>query len=200
MIELRGNTHRHGSAGPDVQPEPGLEDRLPGQGDAQRQRPAQRSRGHRQGPVRGRAAGRPPARQPVPARVLRRHAPACADRHRPVLPAAPADRGRADVGTGRHGPAADPGPPGHHDHRTGHRGPADHPRPGPGSRACGQGGGHVPRAGGGGRAVAGAAPEPAAPVHQAAGRICAFAGQPTDPGGQGTGRGSDPTSLRPPPR
>ena len=34
MIELRGNTHRHGPAGPDVQPQPGVEDRLPGPGNA----------------------------------------------------------------------------------------------------------------------------------------------------------------------
>ena len=44
MIELRGNTHRHGPAGPDVQPQPGVENRLPGAGNARRRTAAPAAR------------------------------------------------------------------------------------------------------------------------------------------------------------
>ena len=73
-------------AGPDVEPQPAVEGRLPDQGGAGRQRRRQGQGGRR---ARRRAArGSRPARRrapcaAVPARVLRRHAPARAHRHGP---------------------------------------------------------------------------------------------------------------------
>ena len=53
--------------------------------------------------------GRHPAHRRLPPPVLGRHAPARHDRDGAVLRAGAADRGRADDGTGRDDPGADPG-------------------------------------------------------------------------------------------
>ena len=113
-----------------------------------------------------------PAR--LPARVLRRHAPADRDRDRPRLPPEAADRRRADDGArrhraGRHPAAARPPPP-----RERPRGDPDQPRP------RGHVGDRRPRldllrGACGGVGIAGGRPAPAAPpVHtRTAGRVAA---------------------------
>ena len=82
----------------------------------------------------GRHAGSGEAGRQVPAPIVRRHVPACADRHRAGGPAAAADRRRADVGAGRHRATPGARPPAAPHRRAGHRGAADHPRPGAGRR------------------------------------------------------------------
>ena len=106
--------HRVRPAGPDVQPQPGVEHRLPGGGGDPRQR--DRDRQGRQevrhpGAQGSRARRRRQASAAVPAPVLRRHAAARTHRHGVVLPAEAAHRRRADVGAGCDGAARDPRPP-----------------------------------------------------------------------------------------
>ncbi len=76
------------------------------------------------------------ADEPVPARVLGRHAPARADRDRSVLSAQAARRGRADIGARRHRAAADPRSPRRVDEGPGHRRAAHHARPRTRRGAC----------------------------------------------------------------
>ncbi len=138
------------AAGPDVEPQPAVAGRHADQGGAGRQR---RRQGQGRRPARRRAArgGRTARRRascpPVPARVLRRHAPARAHRDGPGRTSEAADRRRADLGARRDGAEADPRPPRQPDRRAGRRGPADHARPRPGRRACRPPRRHVPRPG-----------------------------------------------------
>ena len=81
--------------------------------------------------------------QAVPARVLRRHAAARADRHRAGLPAPAADRRRAHLRARRHRAAADPRPPRGAARRPRHLADAHHPRPRAGGRPRRPGGRHV---------------------------------------------------------
>ena len=86
--------------------------------------------------TRGRAAGarRHPGpqapRRPVPARVLRRHAPAGDDRDGAGQRAQAADRRRADDGAGCDCPGSDPGAAGGSPGAAGHGDHHHHPRPG----------------------------------------------------------------------
>ncbi len=138
MRSIRGALDRPGAAGSDVEPQPGREDRHAGRRDAPRPRPGhpqeRRPQGRRDagrgGPARRRRAG-----EAVPARVLRRHAPARADRHRARLQPQAADRRRAHQRARRHGAAHDPRPARAHDRRARHRPHADHARPRAGRRA-----------------------------------------------------------------
>ena len=92
---------------------------------------------------RGRHPRRGPAGAAVPARVLRRHAPARADRHRARLRPRAARRRRADLRARRHRPAPDPRPPGDAARRARHLADADHPRPRPRRRPRGHRRRHV---------------------------------------------------------
>ncbi len=82
---------------------------------------------------------------PVPARVLRRHAPARADRHGPGLPSRGAAGRRADLRARRDRAAARARPDGSAGLRRGRGGAADHPRSRPGGRARRPRRRHVPR-------------------------------------------------------
>ena len=143
---------RHDLPGPDERAEPGAHGRRP-------------ARGGLPGPPRrvppgcplpgggGAAAGGHPAAgaagRPVPARVLRRHAPARRHRDGRHQRPAPARRGRAHDRARRHRAGPDPGdPPGGPgtDRRGDHD---DHPRPGGGRGPRRPGAGDVRRNGGG---------------------------------------------------
>ncbi len=102
---------------PDRPGVPGPPPRLPAGGAGQGRRSA--------GPGRDSRRGTP---FPVPAaRVLRRNAPAGADRHGAGLRAAAADRRRADDRAGRHRPGPDPRPAARSAPRDGHGAAAGHP-------------------------------------------------------------------------
>ena len=106
------------AAGPDVEPQPGRQDRHADRRDAARPRtrdPQGRRPQGRRDPRRGRAPERGRAGQAVPARVLRRHASARADRDRPGVRPQAADRRRADERARRDGAEDDPRPARAHD-------------------------------------------------------------------------------------
>ena len=139
---------RPGPAGPDDQPQPGDEDRRPDRRGARGARPGARS--GRQG--RGHPAARPGGHRrpggavsPVPARVLRRHAPAGADRDGAGLPTGGAAGGRAHLGPRRDRATAGARPDGAARLRPGRGRAADHARPRPGGRAGGPRRGDAPR-------------------------------------------------------
>ena len=82
---------------------------------------------------------------PLPARILRRHAPAHHDRHGAVVRARPADRRRAHHGAGRDGAGPDHRAAARPAARLRHRHHPDHARPGRGRRAVRPGHGAVRR-------------------------------------------------------
>ena len=84
----------------------------------------------------GRHPGRPDEDRPLPAPVLRRHAPARRHRDRPGERPRAADRRRADHRSRRHHPGADPAPARQAAHRTRHRHRDHHPRHGRRRRDC----------------------------------------------------------------
>ena len=89
-----------------------------------------------------------PARRRLPARVLRRHAPAGDDRDGAGAGARRADRRRADDRARRHRPGADPRPARAAQPRARPGDDPDHPRPRRRRRGRRPGAGHVRRAGG----------------------------------------------------
>ncbi len=130
--------HRDDLPGSDQLAEPGLQGRMADRRADPHAQPAdQQDRGDGQGrradgarrrAARGRAAAL------LPARVLRRHAPARDDRDGALLLAEAADRRRADHGARRHDPGADPrraAPAARRDQRRDH---PRHPRPRGGCR------------------------------------------------------------------
>ena len=140
--------HRDDLPGPAVLPAPLLQGRAPARGGDSRppgrlQGPGARSR-HRPARPRGdpRAA---PAGRPLPARVLRGHAPARHDRDGAVQRAEGADRRRADHGPGRHRAGADPRSDRAAQGRAGHGRDHHHPRSRGGGRDGGRDRGDVRR-------------------------------------------------------
>ena len=125
--------HRRDLPGPADQPEPALFGRPPAGRDDPDPPAAQRRRrapARARAPEGGRHPGRRAAHRPLPAPVLRRHAPAGGDRAGPVRRPAP-DRGRrADHGARRVDPGADHRAAEAAVPRARHGGDAGHPRHG----------------------------------------------------------------------
>ncbi len=100
---------------------PDLRDAAPASGHVARRCPRPGHRAARPGADRRRA----PASRRISASPVGRHAPAGDDRHRHRLPAAAADRGRADDGARCHHPGADPRAAARAADRARHGGDAD---------------------------------------------------------------------------
>ena len=134
----------------------------------------EQGRGARAG---GRAArlGRHPrrraARRRLPARILRRHAPAGDDRDGAGAGAGGADRRRADHGARRDDPGADPAPARGPQPRARPGDDPDHPRPRRGRRGRRPGAGDVRRAGGRGGDARRDLLRPPAPLHLGPARV-----------------------------
>ena len=102
LRSIRGTRHRLCAAGPDDQPQPGMEGRLSDTGSIARQRHQRCEATVAATARRSRHAGPADSGQTVSASAVRWDVSACADCDRAGGPAAPADRRRADVSTGRH--------------------------------------------------------------------------------------------------
>ena len=107
----------------------------------------------------------------LPARALRRHAPAGDDRDGPVRRARGRDHGRAHHGAGRRRPARDPAPGLRAQGAAGLLGPVHHPRPVAAARGRRPGDDHVRRAGRRVRADRRVAQRPRPSLHPRAARL-----------------------------
>ena len=145
---------------------------------------------------RGRPARAGPDRQAVPARAVRRHAPAGGHRDGHRQRARPAHRRRADDCAGRHRAGADP--------RHAGRGPPpdrrgddpDQPRPGRGRRGGGPGHGHVRGPGGRVRAGRRGVRRAADAVHGRPAGLAAVADRAARPAGRDRRRPAGRHQLR----